>query len=78
MVSEGQTTHQRSNGMAKGKGDPEMESVGLESRVRGRTSRELPEELRLSWLSKLPKIPWLKQGRDKIHTQVSQIWCSYH
>ena len=49
MVSEGRTTHQRSNGMAKGKRDPEMESVGLESRVRGRTSRELPEELRLSW-----------------------------
>ena len=49
MVSEGQTTHQRSTGMAKGKGDPEMESVGLESRIRGRTSRELPEELRLSW-----------------------------
>ena len=49
MVSEGQTTHQRSTGMAKGKGDPEMESVGLESRMKGRTSRELPEELRLSW-----------------------------
>lgn len=21
---------------------------------------------------------WFKQGRDKIPTQVSQIWCSYH